>query len=113
MLMPFWRRALPGLVVALTAIGQVQAHEIVGNRFFPATLNIDDPGVNDELVLLRHKARRIAPFKFACTTRTSRERSCDCYYQVLMERRDRVRNVTLGSDRRRRGVGNDWERQVF
>jgi hypothetical protein len=27
------------------------AHEIVGNRFFPATLTIDDPGVNDELSL--------------------------------------------------------------
>jgi len=27
------------------------AHEIVGNRFFPATLAIDDPGVNDELAL--------------------------------------------------------------
>jgi hypothetical protein len=27
------------------------AHEIVGNRFFPATLAIDDPGVNDELSL--------------------------------------------------------------
>ena len=26
-----------------------QAHEIVGNRLFPATLAIDDPGVNDEL----------------------------------------------------------------
>jgi hypothetical protein len=26
-----------------------RAHEIVGNRFFPATLAIDDPGVNDEL----------------------------------------------------------------
>lgn len=28
-----------------------RAHEIVGNRFFPATLAIDDPGVNDELAL--------------------------------------------------------------
>jgi hypothetical protein len=28
-----------------------RAHEIVGNRFFPATLGIDDPGVNDELEL--------------------------------------------------------------
>jgi len=28
-----------------------QAHEIVGNRIFPATLAIDDPGVNDELAL--------------------------------------------------------------
>jgi hypothetical protein len=27
------------------------AHEIVGNRFFPATLAIDDPGVNDEAAL--------------------------------------------------------------
>jgi hypothetical protein len=27
------------------------AHEVVGNRFFPATLAIDDPGVNDELAL--------------------------------------------------------------
>src|SRR5262245_32784808 len=26
-------------------------HEIVGNRFFPATLAIDDPGVTDELAL--------------------------------------------------------------
>jgi hypothetical protein len=27
------------------------AHEVVGNRLFPATLAIDDPGVNDELAL--------------------------------------------------------------
>jgi hypothetical protein len=27
------------------------AHEIAGNRFFPATLAIDDPGVNDELAV--------------------------------------------------------------
>jgi hypothetical protein len=27
------------------------AHEIAGNRFFPATLAIDDPGVNDELAM--------------------------------------------------------------
>ena len=27
------------------------AHAIVGNRFFPATLAIDDPGVTDELAL--------------------------------------------------------------
>ena len=28
-----------------------QAHEIVGNRMFPATLAVDGPGVNDELAL--------------------------------------------------------------
>ena len=27
------------------------AHTIVGNRVFPATLTVDDPGVNDELTL--------------------------------------------------------------
>lgn len=27
------------------------SHEIVGNRFFPATIATDDPGVNDELAL--------------------------------------------------------------
>jgi hypothetical protein len=45
----FWRcAALAGAAAALSASG-VAAHEIVGNRFFPATLTIDDPGVNDEL----------------------------------------------------------------
>jgi hypothetical protein len=33
----------------LVPSGASFAHEIVGNRFFPATLGIDDPGVNDEL----------------------------------------------------------------
>ncbi len=37
---------------ALSAIAfQAQAHTIVGDRVFPATLTIDDPGVNDELAL--------------------------------------------------------------
>ena len=36
-------------IVALTSF--THAHEIVGNRFFPATLAIDDPGVNDEVAL--------------------------------------------------------------
>jgi hypothetical protein len=55
-----------------------------------------------------------APFESACTAWTSWERSCDCYDQAsLMERRDRVGNVTLGPDRRRCGVGNYWEWQAF
>src|SRR6202045_4072171 len=41
---------LSGLAIALH-ISPSAAHEIVGNRFFPATLGIDDPGVNDELSL--------------------------------------------------------------
>jgi len=45
------RAGLPGLALALVPLGGSVAHEIVGNRFFPATLGIDDPGVNDELSL--------------------------------------------------------------
>src|SRR2546421_1731595 len=45
------RAALSGLALALVPPGGATAHEIVGNRFFPATLGIDDPGVNDELSL--------------------------------------------------------------
>jgi len=43
------RVSLLGLAAALVPIPQAVAHEIVGNRFFPATLEVDDPGVNDEL----------------------------------------------------------------
>ena len=35
----------------LAGIGPALSHTIVGNRVFPATLAIDDPGVNDELGL--------------------------------------------------------------
>ncbi|MGC1465339.1 MAG: hypothetical protein WA792_06365 [Pseudolabrys sp.] len=43
------RATLCGLATGLISFGHVRAHEIVGSRFFPATLAIDDPGVNDEL----------------------------------------------------------------
>src|SRR5215471_9470771 len=39
------------LCAAALASLSAQAHEIVGNRLFPATLATDDPGVNDELAL--------------------------------------------------------------
>jgi hypothetical protein len=45
------RAGMSGLAIALIPLGHTAAHEIVGNRFFPATLTIDDPGVNDELAL--------------------------------------------------------------
>ena len=45
------RAGLSGLAIALVPLSPGVAHEIVGNRFFPATLGIDDPGVNDELAL--------------------------------------------------------------
>lgn len=45
------RAGLFGFGVALIPFHKSVAHEIVGNRFFPATLSIDDPGVNDELSL--------------------------------------------------------------
>lgn len=43
--------ALYGAATLLAAIPAASAHEIVGNRMFPATLAIDDPGVADELAL--------------------------------------------------------------
>ena len=46
-----WRAGLLGLAIILVPISGSVAHEIAGNRFFPATLGIDDPGVNDELSL--------------------------------------------------------------
>src|SRR5437899_7193945 len=51
MSMRVWRAGLSGFAMALVPLGAAVAHEIVGNRFFPATLGIDDPGVNDELSL--------------------------------------------------------------
>jgi hypothetical protein len=47
----FLRAGLSGLALMLVPFGKGAAHEIVGNRFFPATIGIDDPGVNDELSL--------------------------------------------------------------
>ncbi|MGA7252745.1 MAG: hypothetical protein WCC54_10280 [Pseudolabrys sp.] len=45
-----WPLAMFAAVLAAPATAAL-AHEIVGNRFFPATLAIDDPGVTDELAL--------------------------------------------------------------
>src|SRR5947199_10056161 len=53
MSMRLLRAGLPRFAIMLALMlvpsGEGFAHEIVGNRFFPATLGIDDPGVNDEL----------------------------------------------------------------
>ena len=43
--------ALCGAAAVLAFATATSAHEIVGNRMFPATLAIDDPGVADELSL--------------------------------------------------------------
>jgi hypothetical protein len=45
------RAALCGAAVLLASAPVARSHEIVGNRMFPATLAIDDPGVADELAL--------------------------------------------------------------
>jgi hypothetical protein len=42
---------LLGVAAMLIAIDPALSHTIVGDRVFPATLTIDDPGVNDELAL--------------------------------------------------------------
>jgi hypothetical protein len=47
-----FKNSWPLALLAVTlAASTARAHEIVGNRFFPATLAIDDPGVTDELAL--------------------------------------------------------------
>src|SRR5947208_4531527 len=43
------RVSVSALAIAIIPLSKSAAHEIVGNRFLPATLGIDDPGVNDEL----------------------------------------------------------------
>jgi hypothetical protein len=43
--------ALYGAAALLAVVPAARSHEIVGNRMFPATLAIDDPGVADELAL--------------------------------------------------------------
>ena len=35
----------------LAGIGPASAHTVIGDRIFPATLAIDDPGTDDELAL--------------------------------------------------------------
>ncbi|HEY1863416.1 MAG TPA: hypothetical protein VGG77_06940, partial [Roseiarcus sp.] len=42
--------ALAGVFVAL-GTAAAHAHAVCGNRIFPTTLAIDDPGVTDELTL--------------------------------------------------------------
>jgi hypothetical protein len=46
----FLKPALRALALVLASRAGA-AHEIAGNRFFPATLSVDDPGVNDELAV--------------------------------------------------------------
>jgi hypothetical protein len=45
------RAAAPVLLALFLPVEAAFAHCIVGNRFFPATLNVDDPCVADELSL--------------------------------------------------------------
>ncbi len=50
-LTPWARAGAIGVAVALLTRSQADAHSVCGNRIFPATLSIDDPGVTDELAL--------------------------------------------------------------
>src|SRR5438046_9692185 len=45
------RAIAPGFLAALALTTNADAHCFVGNRFFPATLNVDDPCVADEMSL--------------------------------------------------------------
>jgi len=61
-----WRRAALAGSLATISVTAAIGHEFAGNRFFPATLTIDDPGVNDELALptiALSKTADVPPFK--------------------------------------------------
>ena len=45
------RAGMLALMTSILPFGSAFAHCVVGNRFFPATLNVDDPCVADELSL--------------------------------------------------------------
>jgi hypothetical protein len=47
----FARAALASLLTAAIPASDALAHAVCGNRVFPPTLTLDDPGVNDELSL--------------------------------------------------------------
>ena len=56
-----WRCAGVALALSSTSLvtGTASAHGIVGKRFFPATLTIDDPFVADELSLPTYQQRKM------------------------------------------------------
>ena len=45
----FARAAAAGLILVIVPVANAMAHAVCGDRVFPATLIMDDPGVNDEL----------------------------------------------------------------
>jgi hypothetical protein len=47
----FARAAAAGLILVAVPAANAMAHAVCGDRVFPATLAIDDPGVNDELAI--------------------------------------------------------------
>ena len=51
---PYLPRVLSGAIAAMAAslcLSPAYSHAVCGNRVFPATLGVDDPGVGDELAL--------------------------------------------------------------
>jgi hypothetical protein len=56
---PWLRGGLLALVTTFVPLGSAFAHCVVGNRFFPATLAIDDPCIADELSLPTISAYKI------------------------------------------------------
>lgn len=47
----FWSMAAGAMLAAIPLRQEAMAHVVCGNRVFPATLTLDDPGVGDELSL--------------------------------------------------------------
>lgn len=49
------------VTLIVTGVSSASAHGFAGKRFFPTTLNIDDPFVNDELSLLFNHIKESSP----------------------------------------------------
>ena len=98
-------------VAALTPISHASAHCFVGNRFFPATLNVDDPCVADELSLPTvsafptgddPSAREVdisgeLSKKITETFGISLEGTCDSYEGAGLRRHNGTVSTTLGT----------------
>jgi hypothetical protein len=96
----------------LAGIPPANSHTIVGNRVFPATLDIDDPGVNDFLLIrgtVHRSARRNRCPRGACDRR--RGKSSDHTLRVpnpiIRARRSGTR-LPSSSSRNRRAASSAW-----
>ena len=67
-------------------IGPALSHTIVGNRVFPATLAIDDPGVNDEWLSPCSPTRQIRTARTSSTSISPMQKTITCRFGFSIAR---------------------------